>query len=122
MPDVPDMLQYRHFRKTAFPFLTATAPTTTEPNYVAGLNMMTSYKGYVELRPGFDVGLETTPTNFTDTIKRIFCWRRWGGAFHIMLCTSGTTSQVWKLTIGTDSSFVSIFTSTSAEPFDFVVS
>jgi len=122
MPDIADILQYRHFRKPAFSFVTATAPTTSDPNYVAGSNLMTSYKGYVEKRPGFDVGLEPTPTSFTDQIQRIFTWRRWGGTFYIMLCTVGTVAKVWKLALGVDSSFSVIFTSAGTEPFDFVVS
>jgi hypothetical protein len=122
MPDLADILQYRHFRQTAFPFATAPSPTDTSPKYVAGSNLMTSYKGYTELRPGFDVGFERVPTSFTDPIKRIFTWRRWGGQFYIMLCTSGVNSQVWSLAAGRDSNFSLIFTSVSAETFDFVVS
>jgi hypothetical protein len=83
---------------------------------------MSSYKNYTERRSGFDVGLEPTPTTFTDPILRTFCWRRWGDRFFIMLCTVGTVAKVWKLAIGTDASFVLIWTSVSAEPFDFVVS
>jgi hypothetical protein len=85
---------------------------------------MTSFKNYTERRPGFDVGLEPTPTTFTDPIVRTFTWRRWGGTFYIMLCTTalGSVAKVWKLALGTDTSFVLIWTSLSAEPFDFVVS
>lgn len=122
MANVADTLLERHFRNTAFPFITAPAPTDTAPKYVAGSNLMTSYKGYTERRPGFDVGLEPTPTTFTDSVVRTFTWRRWGGTFFIMLCTSGTVAKVWKLAIGTDASFGLIWTSASAEPFDFVVS
>lgn len=122
MANVADTLLERHFRNTAFPFITAPAPTDTAPKYVAGSNLMTSYKGYTERRPGFDVGLEPTPTTFTDPIVRTKCWRRWGGTFFIMLCTSGAVAKVWKLAIGTDASFGLIWTSASAEPFDFVIS
>jgi hypothetical protein len=122
MPNVADLLQYRHIRNTAFPFVTAPAPTDTTPKYVAGSNIMTSYKGYTELRPGFDVGLESTPTTFADQVLRTYTWRRWGGTFYIMLCTVGAVAKVWKLAVGIDSSFSLIWTSVSAEPFDFVVS
>lgn len=124
MPNVADTLLERHLRNTAFAFVTAPAPTDTTPKYVAGSNLMTSYKNYTELRPGFGVGtnLETAPTTFGDPIMRTFCWRRWGGTFYIMLCTVGVVAKVYKLAIGTDASFGLIWTSTSAEPFDFVVS
>ena len=123
MPDLADILQYRHFRKTAFPYVTATSPTSTDPNYTGDcLNLMTSYKGYTELRPGFDVGLEKFPTTFVDPIKRIFCWRRWDGPFYIMISTAGTVGEVWKLQVGTDNSFSLLFSSAGSEPFDFVVS
>jgi hypothetical protein len=121
-PNVADTLLERHLRNTAFAFVTAPAPTDTTPKYVAGSNLMTSYKNYTELRPGFGTGLESTPTTFTDPIVRTFCWRRWGGLFYAMLCTSGTVAKVWKLAIGQDASFVLIWTSTAPEPFDFVVS
>lgn len=122
-PNVADALQYRHLRNTALPFITATAPTSTEPNFVAGSNILTSYKGYVERRPGFGTGWESAPTTFAGTIKRVFTWRRWGGQFYIMLCAVSTSqSIVYKLNLGVDASFASIFTSASTEPFDFVVS
>lgn len=122
MPNVADGLQYRHLRNTALPFVTASAPTSTEPNFVAGNNILTSYKGYLERRPGFDVGLESVPTTFTGTIQRTFCWRRWGGTFYIMLCAVDTVAKVYKLAVGVDASFSLIFTSASMEPFDFTVS
>lgn len=121
-PNVADTLQYRHLRNTALPFITATAPTSTEPNFVAGSNILTSYKGYVERRPGFGTGWESVPTTFTGTIKRTFTWRRWGGTFYIMLCAVDTVAKVYKLALGVDASFSLIWTSTSMEPFDFTVS
>lgn len=121
-PNVADALQYRHLRNTALPFITATAPTSTEPNFVAGSNVLTSYKGYVERRPGFATGWETAPTTFTGTIKRVFTWRRWGAQFYIMLCAVDTVAKVYKLSLGVDASFSLIWTSASAQPFDFVTS
>ena len=58
MSNVADGLQYRHLRNTALPFITATAPTSSQPNFVDGSNIKTSYKGYLERRDGFDVGWE----------------------------------------------------------------
>src|SRR5690242_14902331 len=114
---VVETLQWRHFRNTALPFITAPFASDTNPKYVAGSNLLTSYKNYTERRPGFDVGLEPTPTTFGDPVVRTFCWRRWGGTFYIMLCTSGAVAKVYKLAIGVDASFGLIWTSTSAEPF-----
>ena len=122
MPNEADLLLERHLRNTAFPFVTAPAPTDTSPKFVTGSNLMSSYKGYIERRPGFDVGLEGTPTTFGDPILRTFSWRRWGGQFYIMLCTVGTVAKVYKLAVGVDASFGLIWTSAGSEPFDFVVS
>jgi hypothetical protein len=123
-------LSYRHIRNTALPFVTASAPTSTNPQYVDGLNILTSYKGYVERRPGFGVNTwEDTPTQFTGTIQRIFGWRLWGSTFFLMLNEvipgdSSTTgfSNVYKLALGVDSTFQLIWTSNSTNIFDFVVS
>lgn len=125
-PNVADTLQYRHIRNTALGYVTATAPTSTEPQFVGGKDILTSYKGYLEKRPGFDVGLEPAHTAFAGTIKRTMGWRRWGGSFFIMLCeitaVSGALSNVYKLELGVDNAFTLIFSSAASEPFDFVVS
>lgn len=115
-------LSYRHIRNTALPYVTASAPTSTNPQYVDGLNVLTSYKGYLERRPGF-APFETIPTVFAGTIQRVFGWRRWGGTFFLMLNeVTPTASNVYKLAIGVDVSFVQIFSSTTTNIFDFVVS
>lgn len=120
---VASLLQYRHLRDTALEFVSTSSATDTAPQFVAGSNILTSYKGYFERRPGFPTsGFESSPTTFTAP-RRTFAWRRWGGQFYIMLCdVKATTSVVYKLAVGVDASFVSIFTSNSTEPFDFVVS
>ena len=116
-------LSYRHVRNTALPYVTASAPTSTNPQYIDGLNVLTSYKGYLERRPGFDTGFESVPTTFAGTIQRVFGWRRWGSTFFLMLNEiTATASNVYKLAIGTDASFQLIFTSPSTNIFDFVVS
>lgn len=120
---VASELSYRHVRNTALPYVTASAPTSTNPQYVDGLNVLTSYKGYVERRPGFATGFESTPTTFAGTIQRVFGWRRWGSTFFLMLNEiTPTASNVYKLAIGSDASFVQIFSSASTNIFDFVVS
>ena len=119
---VASELSYRHVRNTALPYVTASAPTSTNPQYVDGLNVLTSYKGYLERRPGF-APFESTPTQFAGTIQRVFGWRRWGGTFYLMLNEiTATNSNVYKLAIGFDPSFVQIFSSASTNIFDFVVS
>ena len=122
-PNVAETLQYRHVRNTALPYVTASAPTSTNPQYVDGLNVLTSYKGYLERRPGFATGLESTPTTFAGPVKRVFGWRRWNSTFFIMLNEiEATQSKVYKLAVGIDASFVLIWTSASTNVFDFVVS
>lgn len=89
---------------------------------------MTSLREWSERRPGFAQTLENATTAFT-SLQRLFIWRRWvgstpnGGAFIAMACdVSSGVAKVYKLQLGTDNSFQLIWTSTSSEPFDFVVS
>lgn len=125
MPSIDSLLSYRHIRDTALEFISSTSVTDTEPQYIDGSNILTSYKGYAERRPGFPLSVEDAgPTAFTAP-QRTFCWRKWAGAFYIMVCdvdTVAMTSKVYKLAVGVDQVFDRIFTSNVAEPFDFVVS
>ena len=117
-----DKFNYTLIENTALPYTAAGNPLTMVESYVAGQNILTSTKNFTERRPGFEA-FESTATVFPNNIRRLFTWRRWNGSFFIMLCeVSGSQSIVHKLEIGTDANFVSLFTSTSTEPFDFVVS
>ena len=99
-----------------------TNPVTphTEPYIVAGSNVLTSRRGYVERMPGSSL-YETTATQL-NVGKRIFFYKKWSGvAFLIVNEVSSTQSIVYKLKVGSDTAFSSIFTSSSPQPFDFVV-
>src|SRR6202012_536456 len=82
-------------------------------------NVLASQIGYLEKRPGFSTALSVT--TIPGTIVRIFPWRRWSGPFVIMVCTIDTVAKVYAQTT-TNGAFLLIWTSTSAVPFDFVVS
>ena len=115
-------LAHHTISNTALPYDVSGNPTNTEPVYVGGQNILTSYKQFAERRPGFGT-FESAVTTFTGDIRRLFVWQRWGASFYAMLNeVTATQSIVYKFQIGTDSSFSSIHTSSSTEPFDFVVS
>ncbi len=100
------------------------SPADTDPHFVSGSSdILTSINNYAERRPGFANPVETTPTAFNN-LQRTFSWDRFDGTFYIMACDINVNgfAQVYKLAVGTDASFVSIFTDTSGTPFDFVVS
>lgn len=106
-------------RPADVPYIANVSPVETRPHWVNGQNVATSIKGQVEKRPGH-AAFETTPTTFGNTVTRIFTWRLWGGAFFVMVnVVGGGQSIVYKYKIGTDTSFVSIFTSAVATAFDF---
>lgn len=116
-----EALNHHYFKNPCVPYISNISVTDTRPHFVAGSNVLTSIKGQLEKRPGH-VAFETSPTTFAHPVQRTFGWRLWGGAFFVMVNTvGGGQSVVWKYKIGTDTSFVSIFTSSSAAPFDFVV-
>ncbi len=115
-------LAHHTITNTALPYDVSGNPTDAEPAYVGGQNILTSYKEFCERRPGFAT-FESSVTTFTGDIRRLFVWQRWGASFYAMLNeVTATQSIVYKFQIGTDSSFSSIHTSSSTEPFDFVVS
>lgn len=99
------------------------------PQWADGANLMGTVAGYIEPRPGFAEALESAVTTFIN-LKRIFVWQKWtdgtsdsSGAYVAMFCdvVSGQ-AKVYKYVIGYDTSAVLLWTSTSAEPFDFVTS
>lgn len=92
--------------------------------FVSGsTNLLTSISGVLQRRPGFADPLEPTPTVFNN-LQRLFTWDRFDGTFIGMACdvNASNFAQVFKRVIGVDASFVSIFTDTVANVFDFVVS
>src|SRR5205823_5969778 len=86
-------------------------------------DILTSINGYAERRPGFASTVEPIPTAFNN-LQRLFTWDRFDGTFFVMACDVNASgfAQVFKMQVGTDSSFTPIFTDTEAKPFDFVVS
>lgn len=119
--------EHRVIRNTSLPYVSNDSVTSTEPIFAQGSqNILTSLRDWAENRPGFSVNFDTT--QFTN-LQRNFIWQRWtgsspnGGLFVWMACDiSGGTSNVYKKVIGVDAAPVLIWSSVSAEPFDFVVS
>jgi hypothetical protein len=117
-------LAHRVLGNLALPYITNVSPASTEPHYTSGsTDILTSINGYAERRPGFATNVETTPTVFNN-LQRLFTWDRFDGTFFVMACDVNANgfAQVFKMQVGTDPSFASIFTDTQATPFDFVVS
>lgn len=117
-------IAHRVISNTALPYISNVSPSNTDPHYVSGsADILTSINGYAERRPGFATNVETTPTVFNN-LQRLFTWDRFDGTFIKMACDINASgfAQVFKLVVGIDNSFVSIFTDTSNVPFDFVVS
>ena len=113
---------------TALPYVTNSSVISTDPQYIAGQNVMTSLRQWVERRPGFSLSVEAVPTAFSN-LQRQVVWRRWtgsspnGGQFVWMGCdVSLGQARVYKMILGVDVQAQLIWTSASAEPFDFVVS
>jgi hypothetical protein len=121
--------QHKTTTNTALPYISNSSLTDTDPQFIEGSqNILTSLRNWAERRPGFSKPVETNPTVFKN-LQREFVWRRWagsvpnGGQFFWMGCDiSGGFARVYKMQIGVDPSAVLLFTSASAEPFDFVVS
>src|SRR5215831_11397155 len=118
-------LAHRVITNPALPYKTYSTPSSTEPQYVFGsTDILTSGAGFAQRRPGFANTVEQTPTTFNN-LQRLFTWDRYNGLFYIMACDINASgfSQVFKLEVGTDVSFVSIYTDTNSNvPFDFVTS
>jgi hypothetical protein len=120
----PDQLTWRWIEDLSLPYSTRENPAQSKQLlYVGGSNVVTWTQNSVQRRPGFENALEDTPTTFSGDIRRLFGWRTWAGISYVMLNeVTGSQSVVYKLKIGTDVSFVSLFTSAVTEPFDFVIS
>lgn len=124
---LPGQLHHRSIRNSALPYNSYVSPTSADPAWVSGSNILTSQRKYSELRPGYDA-FEATPTAFTDTLTRLFLWHQWDDTFYCMLSTFASSAQhVYVYKQGSDSSFsdLSITNNTSvgaAYPVDFVTS
>lgn len=117
-------LAHRVLTNLALPYITNSSPTSTDAHFVFGsTDILTSIAAYAERRPGFADSVEVNPTAFSN-LQRLFPWDRFDGTFLIMACDINASgfAQVFKYQVGSDTSFVSIFTDTVGTPFDFVVS
>jgi hypothetical protein len=121
-----NQLAHRVLSSLALPYQTNVSPTLTDPHFISGsTDLLTSINGYAERRPGFSTNVEATPTTF-NSLQRLFSWDRFDGVFIIMACDINASgfAVVYKLQVGMDASFVSIYTeaTATATPYDFVVS
>ena len=123
----PSQQVHKTVADTALPYVTNSSVISTDPQYIGGSNVMTSLRQWAERRPGFSQTVETVATAFAN-LQRQFVWRRWttpgtakAGKFFWMGCDiSGAFAKVYKMELGVDASAVLLWTSTSAESFDFV--
>jgi hypothetical protein len=118
-----DVLKHYYFRNTAFGYNSNDTPLNG-PHWESGSkNVFTSIKQFCERAPGFNP-YEATATVFTGNVVRTYTWETWAGVFYIFANETRTGhSTVWKLQVGTDAAFVSLYDdTTSTDPFDFTVS
>lgn len=116
-------LAHRVLGNLALPYISNVSPANTDPHFVSGSSdILTSINAYAERRPGFATNVEGTPTVFNN-LKRLFTWDRFDGTFYVMACdiNSGGFAQVFQMLAG-GASFTSIYTDTTPNVFDFVVS
>lgn len=124
----PKQLTHRTVKNAALPYCPGQNPVSDKISYIAGSDLIAvidslTSEGWIERRPGWADEFETSATVFGAAPSRIFGWRKWNGAFYVMCCVvSGGTSTVYYYKIGTSTSFTSLFSNSSTEPFDFVVS
>lgn len=114
----------REILNTAVPYRSFADITSDAPNLVSGSNnILTTAQQLMEKIPGFADAVEVTPTVFT-AAKRNLWWVLWGGTtfINIVCDVSGGFAKVYKYEVGSDTNYVLIFTSSSATPFDFIVS
>lgn len=125
-PRTPNTTKFEHKRITnpSLPYVTSGSPTEGRPSYSAGFDCLSDINGFLARRNGFHVS-PSTVTQIANPVRRYFFWERQTAAlvfdqYIILSVTSGSTSIVYKLKIGTDTDFASIHTdSGSTQPFDY---
>lgn len=112
--------EHRGFDNLALPYVSNSSLIETDAQFIPGsVNILTGLAEKCERRPGFS---ETFLSGF-DHLKNQFFWRKWNGSFFWMgTDLSSGVAKVYKREIGVDADKVLIWTSTSAEYFDFAVS
>lgn len=119
------MAVYREISNTAIPYRTYTDITSDKVNFVLGSqNVMTTAQQLMERIPGFADPIETGAVTTFTSIKRHIWFPKWGGTqfYSIVNDITNTTSDVYKLLVGTDANYIKIFSSASTSPFDFAIS
>lgn len=114
----------RELLNTALPYRSFSDITSDQPNLVQGSqNILTTAQQLMEKIPGFSDAVEATPTTFSAAARNLW-WVMWGGTrfLNIVCDVAGGFAKVYKLEVGVDANYVLIFTSSTAIPFDFVVS
>lgn len=117
-------LAHRVFRSANLPYVSNASPASTDPIFIPGSkDILCTTLGYATRRPGFADYVETTPTTFVN-LQRQDVLEFVGGIFVAMACDiTPAGSLVYKLQIGSDTSYQLLYTdSGSMTPFDFVVS
>lgn len=110
---------HRGIDNLALPYVSNASVIETDVQWGPGsTNILTGQLQLSERRPGFS---STFLSGFVN-LQRQFFWRKWGGAFFWMGCDIDSVAKVYKFQIGTDVDKVLIWTSGTAEPFDFVIS
>jgi hypothetical protein len=112
-------LYHKVISNTALPYITYDTPVSTDPMINSGLNVMTSARGFMQQYPGFATALAS---NTFGGLERFHIWKKWTATGSYIAMYSdlvGGVATVWKQELGVDAAAVLIWTSTSAEPFDF---
>lgn len=118
------MAQKHEITETNVPYKSFTDITSEDSNMVLGSkNILTTAQQLMQRIPGFSDKVETgTVTNFV-AVSRSGWWALWGGSRFIHIVNDiSTFSLVYKYEVGVDTNYVLIFTSSTAVPFDFVIS
>lgn len=111
-------LLHHYIDNPALAYVPTSSATSKDVQWIDGNNVLTSIKGYSELRPGFSA---QTADVFSQGIQRFFTFQKWSGAYYVICnIVGGGQSLVYKQKVGTDAAYVLLFTSSSAVPFDFV--
>lgn len=118
------MSRHVEIANTAISYRSNADITSQTVNLIAGSkNILTTARQLMERRPGFSDSVEASPTTFTNVVRHIW-FTKWGtgGFYSIVNDISGSFSKIYKMLLGTDANYSLIFTSSTADPFDFAIS
>jgi len=118
------MSRHVEIQNTSIPYRSNADITSQTVNLISGSkNILTTARQLMERRPGFADSVEANPTTFTNVVRHIW-FTKWGtgGFYSIVNDISGGFSKIYKMLLGTDANYSLIFTSSTADPFDFAIS